>query len=70
MNVEHLNNLAVENFREYLRIPSVQPDPDYSELTIFKFPRNKPKSGARDKIDNLFQNKCCKGIFLNTKVEY
>lgn len=50
MNVEHLNNLAVENFREYLRIPSVQPDPDYSELTIFEFLGKKPDSAAAREI--------------------
>lgn len=28
-----LDNLAVENFREYLRIPSVHPDVNYGMLT-------------------------------------
>ena len=29
--LEKLKELAVENFRTYLRIPSVQPDVDYSK---------------------------------------
>ena len=35
MTSEELDELAVYNFREYLRIPSVQPNVNYSELKIF-----------------------------------
>ena len=32
---KELDELAVDNFREYLRIPSVHPDVDYSKLLFF-----------------------------------
>ena len=36
MNSEELDKLALNNFRNYLRIPSVHPDINYSELNYFK----------------------------------
>ena len=36
-NIKKLNELAVENFREYLRIPTVHPSIDYSKYIIIKY---------------------------------
>ncbi|KAF2904640.1 hypothetical protein ILUMI_01524 [Ignelater luminosus] len=51
-----LDNLAVENFREYLRIPSVHPDVNYDDCVTFL--QNQAKSlGLPLKIYHCFPNK-------------
>ncbi|XP_011638967.1 aminoacylase-1 [Pogonomyrmex barbatus] len=56
MSLAELNETAVENFREYLRIPSVQPDVNYDDCVAF-LTRQAESLGLPIKVYHVYPKK-------------